>query len=65
MLKDMITSLLNYGLTQQEISVRTGVAQPAISRIVTGDQKEVGYAAGKEIEALHDLVISGTERKTA
>jgi transcriptional regulator with XRE-family HTH domain len=60
MLKDMISSLLNHGLTQQEISVRTGVAQPAISRIFTGEQKEVGYAAGKAIEALY---ISETTSK--
>ena len=49
----MITELLDvFGLTQQEISEQTGVPQSAISRIYSGDQKEVGYSKGKQVEAL-------------
>ena len=65
MLKNMICSLLSFGLTQQEISAKTGVPQPAISRVFTGEQKDVGYAAGKSIEALYNRMNRSTKRKAA
>ena len=57
MLKDMITSLLEHGMTQKEISARTGVPQPSISRVYNGVQADIGYSDGKLIEDLYNEVI--------
>ncbi len=55
----MIRSLIeDIGLTQKEISEQSGVPQPAISRVYTGEQKEFGYAAGKAIEAFYLMKTS-------
>ncbi|MFX8541399.1 helix-turn-helix domain-containing protein [Acinetobacter baumannii] len=33
----------NRGLTQQQISERTGISQSSVSKIASGEQKEVAY----------------------
>lgn len=64
MLKDMISKLLDFGLTQKEISKKTGVPQSAISRVFTGEQSEVSYSAGKSIEALYNSTVAAESVST-
>lgn len=52
MIKDLIQKLLDYGLTQTEISQRANVPQSRISDIARGKQLTISYEAGKRIEAL-------------
>ncbi|MFX5887195.1 helix-turn-helix transcriptional regulator [Acinetobacter baumannii] len=42
----------NRGLTQQQISERTGISQSSVSKIVSGEQKEVAYNKGVALDAL-------------
>lgn len=56
MLKKMITGILESGLTQTQISQRTGIPQPTFSRILNGTQKEINYSDGKLIEDLFNEV---------
>lgn len=53
MLKQMLSTLIDSGKSQTEISAGTGVPQPVISRLLSGNQKTVGYEDGKAIEAFH------------
>lgn len=54
MLKDMIRYLIDVaGMTQNEIKAATGVPQPCISRVYHGVQKDIGYRAGKAVEAVY------------
>lgn len=49
----MLTNLIESGKTQMQISSATGVPQPVISRLISGDQKTCGYEYGKSIERFH------------
>lgn len=42
----------NRGLTQQQISERTGISQSSVSKIASGEQKEVAYNKGVALDAL-------------
>lgn len=64
MLKDMIETLIESGMTQIAISRETGIPQPTISRLLNKEQNEVGYTAGKALEALV-ASLSGTSKKAA
>jgi|GEM_PF-3046239 len=52
MISEIIKKLLDYGLTQTEISRRSNVPQSRISDIVNGKQSSISYDAGKRIEML-------------
>ena len=52
MISEIIKKLLDYGLTQTEISRRSNVPQSRISDIVNGKQSSISYDAGKRIERL-------------
>jgi len=52
----MLTSITEAGFTQTQISKRTGISQPTISRILTGAQKEISYSDGKALEQLFSEV---------
>jgi predicted transcriptional regulator len=52
MIKDLLEKILNYGLSQGEISRRAGIPQPNISRVIKGRQADVLYAPGKRLESL-------------
>jgi len=52
MISEIIKKLLDYGLTQTEISRRSKVPQSRISDIANGKQSTISYDAGKRIEKL-------------
>jgi transcriptional regulator with XRE-family HTH domain len=54
MINDIIKKLRDHGLSQTEISRRTGVPQSRISDIENGKQSTISYDSGKRIESLAD-----------
>ena len=53
MIKDMIVFLLGDGLTQVQLSQQTGIPQSAISRLINGEQHDIGYRKGKRLESMY------------
>ncbi|SSQ44031.1 Uncharacterised protein [Acinetobacter baumannii] len=52
-IQDKVIYLSNSrGLTQQQISERTGISQSSVSKIGSGEQKEVAYNKGVALDAL-------------
>ncbi|EME0363945.1 helix-turn-helix domain-containing protein [Acinetobacter baumannii] len=52
-IQDKVIYLSNSrGLTQQQISERTGISQSSVSKICRGEQKEVAYNKGVALDAL-------------
>ncbi len=52
-IQDKVIYLSNSrGLTQQQISERTGISQSSVSKICRGEQKEVAYNKGAALDAL-------------
>jgi transcriptional regulator with XRE-family HTH domain len=49
----IITSLLDSGLTQQEIASRVGVAQASISDLKSGKTKQPNWQLGDDLLRLH------------
>jgi predicted transcriptional regulator len=53
---ELIKILLSAGLSQAEISRRTGIPRPNIHRLLNGKQIDVMYVYGKALErAVRDL----------
>lgn len=50
MVFDLLQTLLAAGLSQAEISRRTGIPAPSIHRLLNGKQVEVVYSHGKALE---------------
>lgn len=63
MLKQMITSLIDSGMSQKDIEAATGVPQPVISRLYSGNQQTVRYEGGKAIERLYKKQSSKRAKK--
>jgi predicted transcriptional regulator len=56
MVIDLLKTLLSAGLSQAEISRRTGIPQPSIHRLLNGKQVQVVYSHGKALErAVEDV----------
>lgn len=56
MVLDLLKTLIDAGLSQAEISRRTGIPQPSIHRLLTGKQTDVVYTHGKSLErVVNDL----------
>ncbi len=55
--RDFITELAAYGLTQSEISERTGIPQPTISKVSRGDVADVLSRNYRKLQALHSELI--------
>ena len=53
-LKDTVQALLDLGLTQTKIAEDSGVTQPTISRVLSGNG--VSYENGKKIESYYETV---------
>ncbi|WP_151827461.1 helix-turn-helix domain-containing protein [Acinetobacter oleivorans] len=52
-IQDKVIYLSNSrGLTQQQISERTGISQSSVSKIGRGEQKEVAYNKGAALDTL-------------
>lgn len=52
-IQDKVIYLSNSrGLTQQQISERTGISQSSVSKICRGEQKEVAYNKGAALDTL-------------
>ncbi|HAV3736232.1 helix-turn-helix transcriptional regulator [Acinetobacter baumannii] len=52
-IQDKVIYLSNSrGLTQQQISERTGISQSSVSKTASGEQKEVAYNKGVALDAL-------------
>lgn len=54
MWKDIVTALINSGLTQYEIAARVGISQPHVSDLANGHRgKRIGFELGNKLLALH------------
>ncbi|VAX44322.1 putative Cro-like protein [Acinetobacter calcoaceticus] len=52
-IQDKVIYLSNSrGLSQQQISERTGISQSSVSKICRGEQKEVAYNKGAALDTL-------------
>lgn len=58
--KDMVSALINKGLTQTQIASEAGITQPTVSRALAG--KGVNYENGKKIESLYAKLINHRRR---
>jgi transcriptional regulator with XRE-family HTH domain len=56
--KELIEALIERGWTQQQIGVRIGMGQAAISKLVRGDVNDMLSRAYRRLEALHAEVIA-------
>ncbi|MEL4181213.1 transcriptional regulator [Roseateles sp. PN1] len=61
--KDFIAAILQSGLTQCEISERTGIPQPTISKVVRGDVSDVLSRNYRKLQALHKKVCRRSKAK--
>lgn len=48
-----LSDLKSIGITQEQIQKETGISQPFLSQLKTGNRKNPSYEVGKKIEALH------------
>ena len=51
-IKEKILFLRNHGLSQTEISVRTGISQSSVSKIENDEQFDVSYSKGTALDLL-------------
>ncbi len=51
--KNIISDLLNKGLTQAQIASETGVPQPTLSALLNEKQKELSYLNGNRLVGFH------------
>lgn len=51
--RDFIAAIVGSGLTQQQISERTGIPQPTISKVLRGDVADVLSRNYRKLQALH------------
>lgn len=51
-IQDILKKLIESGLSQAEISRRSGIPQPSIHRLLNDKQDEVIYSHGKSLERL-------------
>lgn len=55
--KQLVEALRDRNWTQVQITERTGIAQPTISKILRGDVSDVMSKSYRALLALHDEVI--------
>lgn len=56
-IQKILVELVSKGFTQHEISRKTGVPQPNISRVITGKTSNMIYDNGKAIEIFYMEVM--------
>lgn len=56
--REMIAVLMGHGYTQEQISARTGLLQPTISKIVRGQVKDVLSRTYIKLDALYKEVVT-------
>lgn len=60
--KDFIREIRKYGLNQQEIAEKSGLNQPAISKIERGDVSDVRSKTYRALQSLYEkLKIEPTQ----
>ncbi|KAA0910659.1 helix-turn-helix domain-containing protein [Pusillimonas sp. ANT_WB101] len=55
--KNKIIELIATGMTQAQIAQESGVSQPTIAGLVAGDQRDMRWANGHRLLALHRRVM--------
>lgn len=56
---DLVHAIRAAGLTQAQISERTGIPQPTISKIERGDVKDVMSKNYRALQSLHESMAAG------
>jgi len=51
-IQNMLVALTQDGMTDGEISRRTGIPQPTVTRLRNGQHKDTSYVYGKRVEEL-------------
>ncbi len=55
--RDFIAALIARGMTQSDISERTGIPQPTISKVARGDVSDVMSRNYRKLQELHTALI--------
>ena len=63
--KQLVTELLESGLTQVEISERSGVAQSSLSKLANGMVDDIMSRNYRALETLHRRVMHSKRRRLA
>lgn len=63
--KDFLAAIRSTGMTQAEVSIRTGIPQPTISKIERGDVEDVMSRNYRALQALHRKVARKPKTTTA
>lgn len=63
--RDYVNALIEMGLTQTQIAEKTGIQQPAISKVARGDVKDVLSVNYRRLQALHAEVLANKPQATA
>ena len=56
--KELVLAIRAFGLTQVEVSERTGIPQPTISKIERGAVEDVMSKSYRELQALHAELVA-------
>lgn len=59
--KDLLMAIRAFGLTQVQISERTGVAQSTISKIERGEVADIMSKSYRALQALHHDLVAQKE----
>lgn len=57
--RDLVLAIRSFGLTQMQVSERTGIPQPTISKIERGDVDDVMSKNYRSLLALHEELSCG------
>jgi hypothetical protein len=60
--QELLLALRDAHFSDMEIHRRTGIPQPTINRLRSGDHLDTSYQYGKRIEVLLDDVLAGKVR---
>lgn len=63
--RDYVIDLRNWGLTQAQISDRTGIPQPTISKIARGDVEDVLSKTYRRLQSVHEEELAKRQPEPA
>ncbi|MCY1166575.1 hypothetical protein D9M73_65170 [compost metagenome] len=63
--KDLVVAIRAHGLTQAQITEKTGIPQPTISKIERGDVDDVMSRNYRALQSLHEDLEKAAGAKTA
>lgn len=59
--KDYVLAIRSHGLTQSQLTEKTGIPQPTISKIERGEVSDVMSRNYRALQALYESLVNGTK----